>query len=74
MNVSKHVDLGLDSPLDCVQQLHASNTLHLLWDPVQEACVRQEMSKAASLYRGGFVPSASTAGRLQQPHSCLMEL
>lgn len=47
MNVSKDVDLGLDSPLDSVQELHASNTLHLLWDPVQEACRRQEVRKAA---------------------------
>lgn len=47
MNVSKDVDLGLDSPLDGVQELHASNTLHLLWDPVQEACTRQGVRKAA---------------------------
>lgn len=37
MNVTKHVDLRLDSPLHCVQQLHASNPLHLLGDPVQES-------------------------------------
>lgn len=73
MNVSKHVDLGLDSPLDCVQQLHASNPLHLLGDPVQESCVRRDMSKAVTLHRGGLVHLTSTAGRPQQPCLCLIE-
>lgn len=36
MNVSKHMQLGLDSPLDGVEQLHAADSLHLLGNPVQE--------------------------------------
>lgn len=34
MDVAKDVQPWLDSPLDCVEQLHTAHTLHLLRDPV----------------------------------------
>lgn len=51
VDVSEHVHLGLHPPLDGVQQLHASDTLHLLGDPVQEACGGQEVRKATPQVR-----------------------
>lgn len=42
MNMSEHVEFGLDSPLYRVQQLHAADALHLLWDPVQKPCTQRE--------------------------------
>lgn len=43
VNVSKHVQFGLDSPLDCVKELHAPDALHLLRDPVKETCTHKDM-------------------------------
>lgn len=44
MNVSEHMQFGLDSPLDRVEQLHAPDTLHLFRNPVQETCKGKIMS------------------------------
>lgn len=38
VDVAKNVQSWLDPPLHCVQQLHTPYPLHLLGDPVQEAC------------------------------------
>lgn len=38
MDVAKDMQPWLDTPLHRVQQLHAAHALHLLGDPVQEAC------------------------------------
>lgn len=38
VDVAKNVQSWLDPPLHRVQQLHTPHPLHLLGDPVQEAC------------------------------------
>jgi len=41
VDVAKDMQPRLDAPLHRVEQLHAAHPLHLLGDPVQEACVRK---------------------------------
>lgn len=41
VDVAKDMQPRLDAPLHRVEQLHAAHPLHLLGDPVQEACVRR---------------------------------
>lgn len=56
VDVAKDVQPRLDAPLHCVEQLHAAHPLHLLGDPVQEACVRRRREGGDGQGTGGQAP------------------
>lgn len=59
MDVAEDMQPRLDTPLHGVEKLHAAHTLHLLGDPVQEACAGETMGGQALRTPAPRMPSGS---------------
>lgn len=71
VDVAEDMQPRLDAPLHGVEQLHAAHALHLLGDPVQEACAGETMGGKHSgrwSRRGQAAASAASEARRSRTH------
>lgn len=71
VDVAEDMQPRLDAPLHGVEQLHAAHALHLLGDPVQEACAGETMGGKHSgrwPRRGQAAASAASEARRSRTH------